>query len=1047
MVKVENLNFSYNTKEENLFDINLEIKQGECILICGRSGSGKSSITKLFNSLIPNYYEGKLEGKVYVKGMDTTEKEIYEISRVISSVFQDPKTQFFNINTSSEILFYLENRGFPRDVMVKRLEEAAKIFNIEHLLNRNIFELSGGEKQIIAIASAYVSGTDIIVLDEPSSNLDYLSSEIVGEMLKQLKKEGKTLIVAEHRFYFIKDLIDRVYYLDSGKVKKVFSKEKFFSLDINERKNLGLRNVFFEKLNTKSKKEPNKEGLEIHKLAYKFKDGNGKLDVENLFFPLGSIVGVVGKNGSGKSSFIRSLMGLEKRDSTEISFRGKRLTKKDRIKKSYMVMQDVNYQLFTESVTNETILGKSGKFSESDVDEILKSLNIYDLKEKHPMALSGGQKQRVAVASALVSGAEIICFDEPTSGMDYENMLRISKLIKSCSNENNIIFIISHDNEFLNETVDEIFDISKYSTKEKQEFVMKKLLTYAKDKKVHFYISIFYMLLSTLAWIGSFLTAYYFIDGFLFSTITQNKILNLSAVLLSLLFFYALFKSLGLKHSHVFAYNALAEVRKDFIEKMVKNPLGTTLKQTAGSYRQKIVDSVEQVEILLAHGFPEGIPYIMGSIAIFITIFIVDYRLGLLALVPIFISIFLMGLLMKNSIKKMVKYYEASKEMSANIIEFVEGIEVIKIFNRKISSYEKLSNSVKGYRDYTLNWFRESWTYMAIVNSLAPTISFLILPVGILMINQGTLALNKLIFVNLLCFAGAVPVTKLLFFFPVIAQITKKMEDLEKDFREKELITGDKILEGENIDIEFNNVDFSYKDKPVIFDATFKINAGEKVAFVGESGSGKSTLAKLIMHYYDVDNGEIRIGSHPITEINLSSLMDKISYVSQDNFLFDISIRDNILIGKPDATEEEVIGAAKAANIHDFIVNLENGYDTRVGDGGDRLSGGEKQRICIARAMIKDSPIIILDEATSYTDPENEYFITEAIENLCKNKTVIIIAHKLSKIKKADKIILINEGKIVETGKHEELLENDIYNNLWNRYVSAKSFEFNIKEG
>ena len=181
--------------------------------------------------------------------------------------------------------------------MVKRLEEAAKIFNIEHLLNRNIFELSGGEKQIIAIASAYVSGTDIIVLDEPSSNLDYLSSEIVGEMLKQLKKEGKTLIVAEHRFYFIKDLIDRVYYLDSGKVKKVFSKEKFFSLDINERKNLGLRNVFFEKLNIKSKKEPNKEGLEIHKLAYKFKDGNGKLDVENLFFPLGSIVGVVGKNG------------------------------------------------------------------------------------------------------------------------------------------------------------------------------------------------------------------------------------------------------------------------------------------------------------------------------------------------------------------------------------------------------------------------------------------------------------------------------------------------------------------------------------------------------------------------------------------------------------------------------------------------------------------------------------------------------------------------------------------------------------------------------
>ena len=828
-----------------------------------------------------------------------------------------------------------------------------------------------------------------------------------------------------------------------------FSKEEFFSLDTNERKNLGLRNVFFEKLNIKSKETSNKEGLKIHKLTYKFKDGNGKLDMENLFFPLGSIVGVVGKNGSGKSSFIRSLMGLEKKDSSEISFREKRFTKKDRIKKSYMVMQDVNYQLFTESVINEAMLGKSEKFSESDVDEILKSLNIYDLKEKHPMALSGGQKQRVAVASALVSGAEIICFDEPTSGMDYENMLRISKLIKSCSNENNIIFIISHDNEFLNETVDEIFDITKYSTKEKQEFVMKKLLTYAKDKKSHFYVSIFYMLLSTIAWIGSFLTAYYFIDGFLFSTLTNSRFFYLSAILLSLLFLYALFKSLGLKHSHIFAYNALAEVRKDFVDKMIKNPLGTTLKQTAGSYRQKIVDSVEQVEILLAHGFPEGIPYIMGSIAIFITIFIIDYRLGLLALIPIFISIFLMGLLMKNSIKKMVKYYEVSKEMSANIIEFVEGIEVIKIFNRKISSYEKLSKSVKDYRDYTLNWFRESWTYMAIVNSLAPTIAFLILPVGVLMIKQGSLALNTLVFVSMLCFAGAIPVTKLLFFFPIIAQITKKMEDLEKDFREKELITGNKILDGDNISIEFDAVDFSYKDKQVISNATFKINPGEKVAFVGESGSGKSTLVKLIMHYYDVDNGEIKIGSYPITDINLSGLMDKISYVSQDNFLFDISIRDNILLGKPGATQEEVVEAAKAANIHDFIIKLDNGYDTRVGDSGDRLSGGEKQRICIARAMIKDSPIVILDEATSYTDPENEYFITKAIENLCKNKTVITIAHKLSKIKNVDKIILINEGKIVETGTHEELLKNDIYNNLWNRYISAKNFEFNIntKEG
>ncbi len=257
--------------------------------------------------------------------------------------------------------------------------------------------------------------------------------------------------------------------------------------------------------------------------------------------------------------------------------------------------------------------------------------------------------------------------------------------------------------------------------------------------------------------------------------------------------------------------------------------------------------------------------------------------------------------------------------------------------------------------------------------------------------------------------------------------------------------TGEKKISSEQPKISYRNVHFAYEEKEVIQDASFDILPGQTVAFVGESGSGKSTLVKLLMHYYDVGSGEISVDGIPLTELNLENLMDNISYVSQDNFLFDISIRENILIGRPGATEEEVVRAAKTAHIHDFILTLEDGYDTRVGDSGNRLSGGEKQRICIARAMIKDAPIVILDEATSFTDPENEYYIEQGIDALCKDKTVIIIAHKLSRIADADVIFLIDDGKVTARGTHEELLRQPLYRNLWERYGKARAFEFQVR--
>ncbi len=466
MLNIESVTYKYNQVETiaNIDDVSIDVKAGECVVFCGRSGSGKTTLTKLINALIPNYYEnGELNGCVLVNGIDTKNAEIYEVARVVSSVFQNPKTQFFNVNTTSEILFYLENRGYDRAYMHAKLLETAQYFGIDHLLDRDIFELSGGEKQIIAIAAAYVSGTDVVLLDEPSSNLDIEKTKLIGDILKKIKAAGKTIIISEHRFYYIKDIIDRVYYIDSGCVKCHFSKDAFFAIDEQKRKALGLRAIEFEALESKqSSPTDSAKALAIKKLYYPFSGQKRALDIQDISFNFGQIIGVYGSNGIGKSTFIRLLMGLQKSNS-KILLGNQLSSSKKRLKNSYLVMQDVNHQLFTDSVETEVELGKAAHFSAEDVARVLKTLNIYDLREKHPMSLSGGQKQRVAIASAILSDARIICFDEPTSGMDYDNMMRIAQLIKQTIHSEIIIFIISHDHEFLNCTADQIFDITKFS--------------------------------------------------------------------------------------------------------------------------------------------------------------------------------------------------------------------------------------------------------------------------------------------------------------------------------------------------------------------------------------------------------------------------------------------------------------------------------------------------------------------------------------------------------------------------------------------------------
>lgn len=500
MVRLTNLSLTYPNGEKVLKNINLTVKEGEAVLLTGVSGSGKSSIISSINGVATRYDNCRLEGEVFIADKNTKEMELTEISMLVSSVFQNPKTHFFNVDTTQELLFFLENIGITRLEMEEKMAEMLEVFDIKRLLNRSIFELSGGEKQILSIAASYLSGTKLVVLDEPSSNLDEKHTEMIGKMLKKMKDKGITLLIAEHRIYYLMELVDKIYYVKEGEIAESYEREDFLRLSEEELFKRGIRNRRKEELTVpvlrgkeekdngtwkKRKEESDSKGLEksleelqvskseekvdleVKYLSYRYPKTLKGIDIQNLSLKKGKIYGIIGENGIGKSTFIKNLIGVLK-NKEEVFFEGKKSKKKDRLKRSALVMQDVNHQLFTESVEDEVTLEMKNP-SEERIDEVLKSLGLLSYKKKHPMSLSGGEKQRVAIASVILAEKSLICFDEPTSGMDYANMMEISRLLKRTVTADSIMLVISHDIPFLNRTADYVIDMREFLVREEIE--------------------------------------------------------------------------------------------------------------------------------------------------------------------------------------------------------------------------------------------------------------------------------------------------------------------------------------------------------------------------------------------------------------------------------------------------------------------------------------------------------------------------------------------------------------------------------------------------
>lgn len=450
MIKIDHISFSYGEENENtggVRDIDLNIEDGQFVVLCGESGCGKTTITRLINGLIPHYYEGQMAGEVWVNGEKVSEQPLYDTAAVVGSVFQNPRSQFFNVDTTSEITFGCENLGQPEKDIRERFAKTVRDFRLEKLMDRNIFHLSGGEKQKIACAGVSIMEPDVLVMDEPSSNLDAASILDLRKILAFWKSQGKTIIVSEHRLYYLRGLADRFIYLAEGQVSRDYSAAEFEQLTEQQRSNMGLRTFALERLLPPVLPKQEKTALALHNFRFAYKNEPETLHIMDCEIPTNRIVGIIGNNGAGKSTFSRCFCGLEKRCG-EIVWNGRKYRPKDRLSTCYMVMQEVNHQLFTESVLDEVLISMEEENQER-AEEILNRLDLLAFKDRHPMSLSGGQKQRVAIASAIASKRSILFFDEPTSGLDYKHMKEVANVLRQVRDTGITVYVITHDLELI----------------------------------------------------------------------------------------------------------------------------------------------------------------------------------------------------------------------------------------------------------------------------------------------------------------------------------------------------------------------------------------------------------------------------------------------------------------------------------------------------------------------------------------------------------------------------------------------------------------------
>ena len=572
----------------------------------------------------------------------------------------------------------------------------------------------------------------------------------------------------------------------------------------------------------------------------------------------------------------------------------------------------------------------------------------------------------------------------------------------------------------------------------KEPGAIRRLFAFVGESNSKMRISIFLAVLGEMFGIVPFLMVALLADELYRGTATIQRVLFFCGIAAICQLIKMLLTWRSSLMSHKISFTILKNIREAITDRMAKVPMGIMLETPTGAFKNLIVDNVAKLEDSMAHFMPELPSNIAAPLCSILLIFILDWRMGLASLITIPLGILFFAAMMRGYGPRMENYMRSANDMNSSLVEYVNGIQVIKAFNRSASSYGKYSKSVNYFHDSTMEWWSQCWFWNAAARAVLPSTLLGTLPVGAWLYMEGTLSLPVFLISLVVPLGFVAPLMKVSEAMEQVSMIKGNLEQVTAFLKTPELVRPSEPVSLGERTYQFEDVHFGYKETEVLHGISFQTRPGTMTAIVGPSGSGKSTIAKLMAGFWDVTSGSVRFGGQDIRQIPFEQLMGEISYVAQDNFLFDKSIRENIRMGNPAATDEEVEAAAKAANCHDFIMQLEQGYDTLAGDAGDRLSGGERQRITIARAMLKPSSVVILDEATAYADPENEALIQQAISKLVAGKTLIVVAHRLNTIRNADQILVVANGNIAGRGTQEELLrECPIYQKMWQDYAGT----------
>ena len=586
--------------------------------------------------------------------------------------------------------------------------------------------------------------------------------------------------------------------------------------------------------------------------------------------------------------------------------------------------------------------------------------------------------------------------------------------------------------------------------KQQKDNWVKILFSFAAPCKGKMALSVFCAILSVAGGFIPFWAVYEILLAFINQNVTLNGILIWCLVGAAGYLLRVACHGISTILAHISAYTILEGIRLKIADRLMKAPLGEVMGRRIGYLKNIIMDKVEDLEPPLAHMIPELTSNLLLPVAIFIWMLVIDWRMGLAVLIAPVLAMIPMFFLMRNYNSQYTAYMEANNHVNSIIIEYVEGIEVVKAFNQSTSSYEKFVNAVQSFKEFTLAWFKSTWKSMNLMMAIMPTTLLGVLPVGLLLVQNGSISPAELAMGIILSLSIVGPLMKATTFINEAKSMEYAVEAANELLNLPVLPDSGKIVSIPHNDIALKHVTFSYdgsEQNEVLHDVNLELPEGSFTALVGPSGGGKSTIARLIARFWDVTGGNITIGGKNIKELSIRQLSELVSFVTQDNFLFNCSLKENIRLGNPNATDEEVYAAAKAACCDEFIVRLDKGYDTPAGDAGKRLSGGEKQRIAIARAILKNAPIVILDEATAFTDPQNEDKIQKSIMALSKGKTLLVIAHRLSTIQNADQIVVLKKGRIVDCGKQEELLKRcPLYADMWKAHIGAKNWSVSEKK-